>query len=107
MSVKRGNLDEEDHVSTLSQTKRTVQSAGRLPVETAWLRVRQCRFADAVPVHSRMGVGCVGRCDAGVRRMGAYINMQEVKKMRVRMVCIRVPRFMSGFVRMLAGKRRA
>ena len=54
------------------------------------------------------GVGLGGDCRdrPGLCRLGFDLNMREVKIMRVRMVCVRLPKFMGNVVRMLAGKRR-
>lgn len=72
----------------------------------AGLRVHQRGTAAAVSVHPGLGMGGALRCDAGVCRMGAHFKLQEVIGMRVRMVCIRLPKFMGGIVRMMAGRRR-
>ena len=70
------------------------------------MRVYQRGTAAFVPVYPWLGVGSNGRRGAGVLRVGAYFDLQEVTIMRVRMVCIRLPRFMGSVVRLLTGKRR-
>ena len=70
------------------------------------MRAHQRGLAAAVLMYSGMGVGSDCGCSAGVLRLGVDLNMQEVKMMRVRMVCIRLPKFLGGMVRMLAGRRR-
>ena len=72
----------------------------------AGLRIHQCGLAAAVFVHPGLGLGSHVRRCAGMCRLGTYIKLQEVKCMRVRMVCIRLPKFMGGSVRMMAGRRR-
>ena len=75
-------------------------------MEAVGLRTHQRGIAAAVSVHPQLGMGSTGRYDAGVRRMGAYIDLQEVKSMRVRMVCIHLPKALGSVVRWMASRRR-
>ena len=47
-------------------------------MENAGVRVHQRGIAAAVSVHSRLGLGGAGWHDAGLRRVGAHIKLQEV-----------------------------
>lgn len=75
-------------------------------MEAVGLRAHQRGIAAAVSVHPRLGMGSTGRYDAGVRRLGAHIDLQEVKSMRVRMVCIHLPKALGSVVRWMASRRR-
>ena len=70
------------------------------------MHMYQRGIASAFPVYPGMGLGGYRRYGAGLRRVGTHFNLQEVRMMRVRLVCIRLPKLMSGMVRLLAGKRR-
>lgn len=43
------------------------------------MRAHQRRIGAALPVHSGLGLGCIGRKHAGLRRMGIDLDLQEVK----------------------------
>ena len=60
--------------------------------------------ADAV--HPGVGVGGAAWRGAGNRRAGADLCGEEVTEMRVRMVCVKVPKPLRGVVRFLVKKRR-
>lgn len=72
------------------------------------LRVHRRGAAAAFVVHPGMGLGGRVRRGAHRGRVAADLNLQEVnvlKEMKVRMVCIRVPRALRGVVRLIAKKR--
>ena len=75
-------------------------------MEAAGLRAHQRGIAAIVSVHPQLGMGGTGRHDAGVCRLGAHIDLQEVKSMRVRMVCIHLPKALGSVVRWMASRRR-
>ena len=75
-------------------------------MENAGVRVHQRGIAAAVSVHPGVGVVRAGGRDAGLRRLGADFNLQEVINMRVRMVCIHLPKVLGGVVKWMSGRRR-
>lgn len=60
----------------------------------------------AAAVHPGVGVGGAAWRGAGNRRAGADLCGEEVTEMRVRMVCVKVPKPLRGVVRFLVKKRR-
>lgn len=56
--------------------------------------------------HPGVGVGGAAWRGAGNRRAGADLCGEEVTEMRVRMVCVKVPKPLRGVVRFLVKKRR-
>ena len=104
MPVKRGMQDAESQISAVPTGEASAD--GRKTVEAAGLCVHRGWAAAAVSVHPGLGLGSDGRCSAHLRRVGAARHLQEVKSMRVRMVCIRLPRFVGSAVRKVTGKRR-
>ena len=106
--MKRGSQHEKSLLSYLAATEwpcRRQASADRRPLPLHGVSVHHGRFAAAVSVYSRLGLGCADGCGADLRRLGSYIKLQEVMDVKVRMVCVRLPRCLSGVVRFLARRR--
>ena len=104
LPAKRGNQDEKESLPALAAGKPLLLRRRRLADDR--LRADLRGSAAVVPVHTRLGLGGAGGRCADLRRLGADLDLQEVRRMKVRMVCIRVPRFMGGMLRWMAGRRR-
>lgn len=103
MGVKRG----ETHAGQEGTV--SAQEAGHVMHAAAgahWRAAADSGAIAALSLRAGMGLGGTAGRFAGNGRDGADSSEREVMEMKVRMVCFKAPKFLSGLLRLLAGKRR-
>ena len=83
-----------------------VVPAGRQNGKDHRPRAHWAGAAATVFVHSGVGLGGAGGLPAGGRRAADDSREQEVRGLKVRMVCVKAPRFLSGILRLVTGKKK-
>lgn len=104
LPVKRG-MQHEKQVRTEGARE---ADGGELRRGAGGRRSADCGgIAAAVPVHTGLGVDHCGGRGADCAGLRADQTLGEVKQVRVRMVCVRLPRFVGGMIRLLRARRRS